>query len=205
MTPLGWALAGHTGSHTCNETVFTDLVLLSNFGRLPTPRMRARAQLENLRFCDPFLPIAPSVELAMEEALEWTHDKRTLLVDRLNSVCGTSQISGHVTFDQSETETDLEASWLRRKWRLNEAHRAQFVAAERLFRRLAKEMGAKAVRVRYAQRGATFDLLVQTQKFETSKRHLASSLPKDLLQATVVGPLPAYGFSDLSEAIWPTA
>lgn len=204
MSVLGWCLSSESASLEGEITQLVDVALLWASSTQTTPRLRAKAQLQNAERLCAFLPAAPATALNREAALSWSSLHQNALVDRLVGVRGKVQISAQVFFAPPEPEQSLNETWLQCRARAQSVQKFQRRRVEDYLDPILQRLPTQAIRRRQFLNSIVFDLLVYRHSAERSKQVLASALAATALECAVVGPLPAYGFSDVLGAMCKT-
>lgn len=201
MSVLGWCLPGGGDAAQQDVIALERLSILLARSAPTTPRAKALMQLEISKVEQAFLPTAPQYDLARRDALSWTMLHQTALVDRLAEVCGAVQISAQVFVSDRAPDPEPGQSWLRGRARRNTARFEQRLVAGDILVQVGRDLPALALSRRDLGGAAALDVLVQRAAAEDLRQQLALRLATCGQECAVAGPLPVYGFTNVSEAM----
>ncbi|MEO1238060.1 MAG: hypothetical protein AAFW64_00065 [Pseudomonadota bacterium] len=167
---------------------------------LASARAKARLQVELAKGETAFLPTAPSSNLGRKEAITWTMLNQSALIKRLLAVRGAAQVSAQVFVSEQILKPEAGESWLRGQARRRARRIEQRTLAMDMLDRAAHGLPSLAMGQRELVNSAALDLLVPRTSVDNVRDRLAERLNECAQDCAVAGPLPVYGFSDLSGA-----
>jgi len=199
MTVLGWSFAGAGSADGYGVVEIPGVAVLMASDSRTDARQRALTQQKIARACRAFLPANPHGFASPEAVLSWTVVNEAPLMDRLEALSGRLQVSFGLEFRPDGAPRALTGTWLRQRATQRAAEREAYRLAEHLAEEIVGDLPQTGIRQRRRGAGIAVDVLVPADTVEDSKSRVARSLIRAGHGGVVIGPLPAYGFAEISE------
>lgn len=199
MNVLGWSFAGEGGADGYGVVELPGVAVLVASDSRADARQRALTQQEIARASRAFLPANPHGFMSQEDVVSWTASNLAPLTARLEALSGRLQVSFSIEVRPRVSLPARTGSWLSQRAERRAADREAYRRAERLAEEIANDLPQTGVRQRRRGSGVAVDLLLPADTVEDGKCRIAQSLIRSGHGGVVIGPLPAYGFAEISE------